>query len=371
MKTIGIFISDVEKARNFEWISRALDKKKFRQVYFLINDRKTELEEHLQEGGHHVYRLQGNSKLAVARNIWKARGLLKREKVDVVHCHLRIANIIGLLSAKLAGVRGRIYTRHFSTYHHEYHPKAVRLDLFLNNMSSKIIAISKNVNQVLLEKEKVAKEKVALIPHGFIPADFRDVESSRVNKLREKYGFGKDTYIVGVIARFDEWKGIQYIIPAFREFLKICPRAHLVLANAHGPYEDKIRSMLRDIPDSSYTLIAFEPDSPALYNLMDVYVHTPIDDHSEAFGQTYVEALLAGIPSIFSLSGIANEFVQNDVNAMTVPFRNSEAITKALEKVKNGDYSTEIIEKGRKDAMEKFSFDLMMKRLEELYQNPY
>lgn len=86
----------------------------------------------------------------------------------------------------------------------------------------------------------------------------------------------------------------------------------------------------------------------------------------EAYGQVYVEALAAGIPSIFTLSGIARDFIENEKNAMVVPFKNSQDILSALEKLhSNESLKNKLIETGRKDVVKLFSFE---KSLEQLYQ---
>lgn len=98
-----------------------------------------------------------------------------------------------------------------------------------------------------------------------------------------------------------------------------------------------------------------------------MYVHTPIDDHSEAFGQTYVEALAAGIPSVFTLSGIAHEFIEHEKNAMVVNYKNSEEIYLAMKNIlANEALKNEIIHHG-KNSVQRFALNDFIKLLENLY----
>ena len=62
-------------------------------------------------------------------------------------------------------------------------------------------------------------------------------------------------------------------------------------------------------------------------------MHVPIDSMSEAFGQTYIEALASRVPSIFTLSGIACEFAKDRVNCLVVPYKDSDSIQLALESI--------------------------------------
>src|SRR5690606_38632555 len=100
------------------------------------------------------------------------------------------------------------------------------------------------------------------------------------------------------------------------------------------------------------------------------FVHVPIDAYSEAFGQIYVEALVAAVPSIFTLSGIAPEFVKHEENALVVPFKNSEAIADALSRLQTDHALVEKL-KIHAPASVKDQYDLskMMERLTKLYSS--
>ena len=64
--------------------------------------------------------------------------------------------------------------------------------------------------------------------------------------------------VIGVISRYTEWKGIQYIIPAFKQLLNDFPNALLILANAKGGYQAAIKSQLTTHPKDSFTEILFD-----------------------------------------------------------------------------------------------------------------
>jgi glycosyltransferase involved in cell wall biosynthesis len=98
-------------------------------------------------------------------------------------------------------------------------------------------------------------------------------------------------------------------------------------------------------------------------------VHVPIDECAEAFGQTYVEALAAGIPSVFTLSGIAREFIENEKNALVVPYKNANAIQTSIERLlENKQLRNNLVEQGKKDVYASFVIDKMMNSLFSLYE---
>jgi len=360
-------ISNINKALAFEWIASLIDKERIDLKFILLGQKNTELSQFLSNNKTPYVEINYQSKKDIIRAFFSTYKYLSKENPQVVHAHFFEASIIGLTAAKLLSIRRRIYTRHHATIHHDYFPMAVWYDKYINLLATDIVAISDILKEILIEKEGVNDSKIHLIPHGFMLDLFEDVLSQRINAVRDKYNIPKTAPIIGVIARHTIWKGIQYIIPAFQKISLKFPNAHLILANARGSYEMEIRLLLSKIPDNCYTEIIFEEDIAALYKLFDVYVHTPIDPYAEAFGQTYVEVLASGIPSIFTLSGIAQEFIKDRDNALIVPYKDSQSIYKAMvELMENNPLRLKLIENGKK-SVGKFNLMNFIQKLEDLY----
>jgi glycosyltransferase involved in cell wall biosynthesis len=195
------------------------------------------------------------------------------------------------------------------------------------------------------------------------------VPTGEIESLTKKYNPNGRRPVIGVIARYVHWKGLQYIIPAFESVLQQYPNAYLLLANAKsGSYKMEVDRLLSTLPADSYFEIEFENNLFALYRLFDVYVHTPIDPELEAFGQTYVEALAAGVPSVFTLSGIAKEFIQHGMNALVVDFKNAEQIHQSMIRILEDDkLRNALTTQGRTDVEKKFSIAQQITSLESLY----
>src|SRR5262249_19139014 len=155
--------------------------------------------------------------------------------------------------------------------------------------------------------EDVPPAKVRLIHHGFDLERFRRPPIALVEALAARYGIAGAWPVIGVVARYVEHKGVHYIVPAFTELLRHYPGAMLVLANARGDFQPVIARQLAELPAGSYVEIAFEDEIAALYALFDLFVHVPVDPWAEGFGQVYVEALAAGVPSVVTASGVAGE----------------------------------------------------------------
>ena len=370
MKILVQIISDINKSLAFEWIATGLDKTKYDLRFIILNSGDSEMEKFLNEKNITVKRVVCNGKKDWLSAWWKLYKILREWKPDIVHCHLQTASILGLSAAKRAGIPRRIYTRHHSSLHHIYHPKGVFWDKFCNKRATEIIAISGEVKKILKEWEKVPEEKITQVPHGFDLNVFENVSPERIQAIKNKYSLTEKNKVIGVISRFTEWKGVQFIIPAFRSLLKKYPDAVLMMLNAKGDYKKEIEKLLSTIPASNYRVIDFEKDIAAVYKTFDVFVHVPIDEHSEAFGQTYVESLAAGVPSVFTMSGIAPDFVVDGQNALVVPFKNSNAIEKVVDKIfSSKELAEQLTSNGAESVKEKFTISSMIGKLEKMYDS--
>lgn len=370
MKKIKLtyILSNIDKAVAFEWIVEQINQQQVELSFIILNNNNSYIFNWLQAKGIESYFIEHYGKKSYLTSFIKTFRLLRRINPSIVHSHLFDANLIGLSAAKLLGIKKRIYTRHHSTFHHQYYPKAVKWDKFTNWLSTDIVAISENVKNILIENENVSPCKIHLIHHGFDLKKFTLERTKEVDILREKYQLTNHSPIVGVVARFIKWKGIQYIIPAFKQLLQEFPNAQLVLANANGPDKNEITTQLqKELKPHHYQTICFEPNLFALYQLFDVYVHVPINKEIEAFGQTYVEALSAGTPSVFTLSGVANEFIEHGKNAMVVDYKNSEEIYNGIKLLlTNNKLKNQLINKGYL-SIEPFNLTLFIQKLETLY----
>jgi len=360
-------ISDTDKALAFEWIAKRLDKEMINLHFILLNPGNSFLEDNLRTIGLPVYHIKLNSRKDYPLVLLKLLILLLKLKPNIIHTHLRNADFLGQIAGMILGIRKRIHTRHSGTGNHMYHPHAVKYDKLINALATNIVAISENVKTVLIEKDNAKSKKITLIHHGFELEKFTCRNEEKIKQLKIKYNASNKYPIVGVISRYVLLKGIHYIIRAFSKLLDKYPGAHLILANARGSAKGFISNELKQLPADSYTEIAFENDLFTLYQLFDLFVHVPINHEVEAFGQPYVEALASGIPSVFTLSGVAREFIINKENALVVYFESAEQIYESLcELIEDKELCKKLIEKG-KMHVEKFNIADYIEKLLQLY----
>ncbi len=365
---VTYIISAIDQAPFFETTFGITDQNKYDISVLLLNKGDSQLERFLVEKKIACHRITYRGKRDYIKALYKCYRFLKKNKPAIIHVHLIDAGIVGLFAGWLAGIRNRIYTRHGGSQK-DFLKKGVRHDKFTDKFSTHIIATCENVKEILVKEEKVPPSKITIINLAFDMQGFLHPDELTVKELKQKYNPGKRYPVIGVIARWVEWKGVQYIIPAFKEFLKENPNALLVLANANkGDYVAEIQKQLETLESDQYCLINFEKKFYELYQVFDQFVHVPTGKTYEAFGQIYIEALTAGIPSVFTLTGIAPEIIIDSFNAMVVDYRNSSQITAAMKRLNDDPALREQLKlNGRASVQDKFRFENYMKEQDALY----
>lgn len=271
---------------------------------------------------------------------------LIQNKTDIVHTHWIAGSFVGMQAAYYAKVPVRIFTReHPSIKYYTRHPLSRHRLIW--DCSTNAIAVMKKSKELMIE-DGIPEEKITLIPTGFDIQEYENVSSDRVERLRAKYLGNHSGPVIGVAARYVRWKGVEYIIEAYKKVLETYPNMLLVLSGTgvdQAELEEKMRNAskedivapqyedilaitqkLSQLPSNRYVEIPFESDLHALFKLFDVFVHAPIDNFNETFGQVYVDAALSKVPSVITFAGSAADFAVHQENAWIVDYQNSEQI---------------------------------------------
>lgn len=361
-------IFKIQKSDEFQWLIEGLDPEKFELTFVNIGvNSPSVIEECCKKNNLSYLTVKYNGKKDLPSAIYKTYRIIKKYKPFAVHAHLFEGGIIGITSSWLARIRNRIYTRHYSDYHHSFYPKAVKYDRWINKRATSIVAVSDVVKNILIIKEEVPAEKIRVIEHGLKPSHFENISEERVNQLMARHNIPKGKKIIGVVSRYTKIKGVHYILQAFKNLVESNKNLHLVLANANGDYRKEINRLLRDLPVDTYTEISFENDNGALFNLFDIFVHVPVSSTVEAFGLVYLESMVSKVPGVFTKSGVGNKILINNKNCCVVSYCNAQEIETATLKLLNNKSFNCLIQQNGAETVKSFTFDEKLNKIKDLY----
>jgi glycosyltransferase involved in cell wall biosynthesis len=224
-----------------------------------------------------------------------------------------------------------VYTRHHSNAHwskRRVHWKF--LDFLSFKVARRVFAVSNVVKDCLI-KEGCQGSKIQVITNGIRLDRFSAVREKRKTPHPER------RYRIGVVARLEEWKGVQLTLEALLElsssnFAK--PTGfELWLAGSHyQEVSSRLQTLLKLAREREIIKeIPWQIDMSEFYSSIDVLIHVPTSASVEAFGMVYIEALAAGVPSIFTQSGILNNLLNLEQYFTIVDYCSSHSIQSALQ----------------------------------------
>ncbi|MBD2319427.1 glycosyltransferase family 4 protein [Phormidium tenue] len=312
---------------------------------------------------------------------------LLKNQTDIVHTHWFAGSLAGMQAAYYAKVPVRIFTReHPSIKYYARH--AASKHRLIWECATNVIGVTNKSKEGMIE-DGIPEHKITLIPTGFDVSEYENVETSRIEKLRAKYLGNHQGPVIGVAARYVRWKGVEYVIEAYKKVLDIYPNALLVLAGtgidrtdlqekirkAHkedivSPQYDDILSIsekLSQLPKQSYIEIPFETDLFALFKLFTVFVHAPTDSIQETFGQVYVDAMLSRVPSVITLGGSAADHAVHQENAWVVDYKNSDQISEGILALLSDTHLREKIINNAFLCAQQYDIKNHIQRLEQFY----
>ena len=365
---IAYVVSGIKKSVFFENTAFYLKEAGLDVFYILISNESNDFELFLKQQGLPYIVITFKSILFYPVYVGKIFSLLKSYKIELVHTHLTSANITGLVAAKFAGLKFRVYTEH-SGEQRRMTWKGKVFNYIIKKTYTQVIATTSNIKQSLINIRKYIPTSIYIVPLGFEIDKIRSPDWNAVKNLKLIYNPQQRYPVIGVISRAVAWKGVQYAIPAFEKLLIKYPNALLLLFNFNNKdaYSANLKKQLTALPPNSYKTIAYENDVYNLYSMFDYFVHVPIDIYSEGFGQTYIEALAAGIPSVFTISGVASDFIINNNNALIANYCDPENIYEKLTSlIEDHCLSKKLIIEGQK-SVDRFDFHVYINNLLTFY----
>ena len=149
----------------------------------------------------------------------------------------------------------------------------------------------------------------------------------RSEEYRARFGVGPGDLLVTYIGRIAREKNLELLLDAWETLAPLRGGAQLVLVG-RGPLEDEIRR--REIAAVHVTGLLQGHELSAAYASADLFT---FPSPTETFGNSLLEAMGSGLPSLVAASGGVLEFSKHGDNAWLVAPDSVEAIEEGLERL--------------------------------------
>ncbi|HOX54459.1 MAG: glycosyltransferase [Candidatus Omnitrophica bacterium] len=295
-------------------------------------------------------------------NILRLKKYIKERKIDIIHSHMYFANTFGRIAALLAGTPVLISTS-YSTYY-EFKRRNILMINFLSKFTDRIIAASNSIKEFAVKQQRIPADKFQVIYDCASTDKFsKHVDSFAVKRA---LGIDSDYQVVGCVARLNEVKGHAYLIRAAKEVLKNNPRIKFLLVG-DGPLRQELEqlSVQLGIKDN-VIFVGSRRDIPEMLAAMDIFVLPSA--LREGCPLSILEAMAMSKPVVASRLGGIPEEIEDGKSGILVPPKDSAALADAIIKLlSDKNLSVTMGKAGRKIFEEKFSKEVMLNKLESLY----
>jgi glycosyltransferase involved in cell wall biosynthesis len=260
--------------------------------------------------------------------------LLRERRIDVLHAHHFDPGAIAWAATRLHPSTRLVIGRHYSDDHHAYLTGLKRhgylgAERIVHSGAARIVAPSRMIRDLLVERQGVPADKVAVIPYPFDPARYRLPAAEELRRLRAELGI-ENRFVIATVARILPKKGHSYLLAALRELAGELPRLVWVVLG-DGPQRAELESEVGAAGLSDRVrFTGWRTDALAVIAAADAIVQPTLQ---EAYSQVMVEAQWMGTPLVMTdVSGVG-DLVIGEETGIVVPRRDPRALAIAVRRL--------------------------------------
>jgi glycosyltransferase involved in cell wall biosynthesis len=297
------------------------------------------------------------------RDLPRLAAWLRRNDVALVHAHMFSAALWGRLAAMGAGVPARVLTEHGRQLWKNR--LQIGLDRLLTRHTCRHIAVSADGLRLRLAREKVAPDRIVLIPNGVAMPSLADGEARR-RRVRAELGLTDDQPVVGTVGRVVPVKGYTHLLAALAVLRARFPAVRWLLVG-DGPdlpvlLAEADRTGMRD----ALLAVGVRSDITDLLAAMDVFVMSSV---REGLPVALLEAMAAARPVVVTDVGGMPEAVTHDRDGLVVPVADPAALAEAIGGLlADPDAAARLAAAARATAEERYAITSVARRIEDVYR---
>lgn len=255
--------------------------------------------------------------------IKKIRQYIKKNKIDVIHCHQYTPWLYGVFASLFLNVKV-IFTEHGRFYPDSGSWKRRLINPLLSYFTSYITAISEATKQALVEFEYLKSKRIAVVYNGIAP---QKPQLEAVSALHEQYNINQNTVVFGTVARLDPIKNQTLLINAFHQVLLQNSNCKLFIVG-DGEEREKLELLTKKLNIKDSVIFTGYITQPVNYmSLMDVFLLSSL---SEGTSMTLLEAMSLGKPCVVTNAGGNPEVIQHYYNGFVTPNRELQPFTDSM-----------------------------------------
>ncbi|MBN2355508.1 glycosyltransferase [candidate division KSB1 bacterium] len=291
----------------------------------------------------------------------RIRRFIRDEGIEIVMSTLFYADIMAALAGHKAGAKG-VFCWETISSPKWLSPHRLWAYRYAIRQVDKVISVSNATAQWLIEKRKLAVDKVIVIPYG---VDIKRFNPKRKNIHRQDIGCSSEDFIIGQVSRLNEQKGHIYLIDVASKILQQIPKAKFVWIG-DGPLRSSLeKQIVSKGLEKHFIFLGFRNDVADILPLFDVFT---LPSLYEGLPNVVLEAMACALPVIATPADGTKEAVMNGETGFLVAMKNSQELAdRIIECENNAELRRQLGARARKRVEEHFCLEKQIEQFEALY----
>lgn len=301
--------------------------------------------------------------------LWRAQqeilAHIRASGCRLVHSCMSYPHLVGAIAAFRAKVPAVLY---------QHGPVGHWTDRAASCLPTASILVNSDYTRIQQAGLCMVPRSIELAP---LATDFALSESDKLSQRKRvevALGLKPSDFVIGMVARFDPWKGIDFALKASAPLLRRRPDLRFLVIGGQyrhffPHYEQYLKSLAHDLGIDGQTVFAgYQADVRAYVARLDVAVHASLSP--EPFGLSVLECMALGVPVVCANEGGILEFVRDRETGLLFAARDNASLGQVLESIV-GDASLRLsLAHAALDQVDgSYRPKTMITRLEEIYDN--
>ena len=306
----------------------------------------------------HKIRMSGRFDL---RAVAKLRELLREEQIDVLHTHGYKSDILGLLAARMAGVRV------LATPHGFENAKDLKLRLYVRlgclalRHFDRVAPLSESL-VADMARIRVPEQKTRFIRNG---VDLQEVDLEMKRSIESGLR-SADEQVIGYVGQLSHRKNLGDMIDAFDLYCRDHGNARLLLVG-DGPQRVELQRKANSLESKErIEFLGYRTDRLRIVKELDLFCLT---SSLEGIPRCLMEAMAMRVPVVaYDIPGV-DKLILDGQTGLQAPYGDMAALKNYWERLLfDGELSKTLAENGRRHVEKNFSAERMAAEYTQLYR---
>lgn len=336
------------------------EKYRFHYIYFL--PWKHQMVAEIEQAGGRVTCLPAKNNLGIMRRVFQIVSYVRQHNIQLIHCHLPWAGIVGRIAGRLAGVPV-LYTEH-NTWD-KYH----KLTYYVNKLSfpsqQGVIAVSEDVAKSIQAHYPKQQPKVQVIKNGINTEKFSHTNPVR-RDVRQELGLAPGSIVIGTTCVFRLQKRMLVWLEIAKAVHDLHPDVSFLVVG-DGVLREEIHEKARTLHMQGYVHFAgLQSDIRPYLQAMDVFM---MSSAYEGLPIGLLEAMSMGCMPACTAAGGIPELVKDSENGVLVPVSQPMLMVDRLHQyLQQPSGIKKLGSAARQTVVQYFSLQKMVAELEHVYE---